>query len=47
MDNKKTSTDNISTEEALFIAFKDVMGRDPTEEELKRFCEMGKLFFNV
>lgn len=44
--NKKTTPD-ISTQEALMIALRGMLGRHPTDEELKRYLEVGKLFFNV
>lgn len=45
--HKKSAPSDISTEEALMIAFTDMLGREPTERELKQFLEIGKIFFGV
>lgn len=49
--NNPSPTENTipepSTKEALLIAIKNMLGRDPTEDEMKRFLDMTKVFFDV
>lgn len=36
-----------STKEALLIAIRNMLGREPTEDELRKFLDMTKVFFEV
>lgn len=45
--NTKKAPSEITTEEALLIAIRDMLGRDPTDEELKQFLDMGKVLFKI
>lgn len=44
---KNNTSPELTTEEALLIAIKKMLGREPTEEELKKFLDMTKVFFDV
>lgn len=46
LQRKKTSPE-LTTEEALLIAIKKMLGREPTEEESRKFLDMAKVFFDV
>lgn len=37
----------INTEEALLIAFREILDREPTDEDLKKFYEIAKIFFRT
>lgn len=44
---QKNALPELSTEEALLIASKNMLGRTPTKEELRKFLNMSKAFFDV
>jgi len=37
----------LSTEDALLIAIRNMLGREPTNEELKKFLNISKVFFDI
>ena len=44
---QKALPSELSTEEALLIVSKNMLNRAPTEEELRKFLDIAKVFFDA